>query len=112
MTEISDASFKRIQVDFGDDWRKKQWEQSRALFEGYFEYLKEKGVKETTAAQKANMAAIFIMDFLFIYYDAIDNILYVDDYAIKTFLGNWYIRKSMTPRVAEINRFLTGDSQP
>jgi len=53
------------------------------------------------------MAAIFIMDFLFIYYDAIDNILYVDDYAIKTFLGNWYIRKSMTPRVAEINRFLT-----
>ncbi len=107
LTEISDASFKRIQVDFGDDWRKKQWEQSRALFEGYFEYLKEKGVKETTAAQKANMAAIFIMDFLFIYYDAIDNILYVDDYAIKTFLGNWYIRKSMTPRVAEINRFLT-----
>ncbi|MDO9535249.1 MAG: hypothetical protein Q7J85_07955 [Bacillota bacterium] len=34
------------------------------------EYLKdEKGLKEETAGQKANMAAFFIMDFLFVYYD-------------------------------------------
>lgn len=107
LTKISETCFLRLDIDDCDDWKKEQREYSGALFNIFFEYLKEeKGFKEETAGQKANMAAFFIMDFLFVYYDAIDDIRYVDDYAIRTFLGNWYIRKFMSPTVAEMNKFL------
>jgi len=107
LADIGEACFMRINIDDCDDWKKKQWEQSSVLFDAFFEYLKEeKGLKEETAGQKTNMVAFFIMNFLFVYYNAIDDLRDVDDYAIRTFLGNWYIRKFMSPKVAEMNRFL------
>ncbi len=108
LTKISDTCFELfVDEDSDNDWKEKQWEQSKPLFDSFYEYLMEnKGIKEATAAQKTNMAAFFIMNFLFVYYDFLDNILFVGGDAIRTFLGNWYIRKSFTPRVAEMNKFL------
>ncbi len=45
------------------------------------------------------------MDYLFVYDDAL-NILEVSGDTIRTFLGNWYIRKFMNPRISEIKSFL------
>jgi len=50
------------------------------------------------------MAAYFIMDYLFVYDDS-ESILEVFGDTIRTFLGNWYIRKFMSPRITEIKAF-------
>ncbi|MDO9535841.1 MAG: hypothetical protein Q7J85_11045 [Bacillota bacterium] len=107
LADIGETCFERLNIDDCDDWKKEQWEQSSVLFDAFFKYLKEeKGLKEEIAGQKTNMAVFFVMDFLFVYYDAAEDIRNVDDYAIKTFLGNWYIRKFMSPKVTEMNKFL------
>ena len=107
LADLRETCFELIARDDCDDWEKEQWEQSYALFEAFFEYLKnEKGLKEETAGKKVNLAVFFVMNFLFIYYDSIQDIRHVDDSAIRTFLGNWYIRKFMSPNTAEINKFL------
>ncbi len=106
MAEISAANLERVLIEDTGDWREKQWEQSKIVFESFKNYLQEKGIKESTVGKKANMAVFFVMEFLFVHCDDIDNMLYVDDYEIRTFLGNWYIRKSLRPTVGEINQFL------
>ncbi len=107
MAEISAVSFERFQIEDSGDWHELQWEQSKVVFDSFYEYLQEKGLKESTAARKTNMVVVFVMNFLFIYIDEIDNILYVAGEVIKVFLGNWYIRKSINPTTKEINQFLT-----
>ena len=105
LAEMNEACFELVVDDY--DWKEKQWEQSKPLFDGFYKYLQEtKGLKEATAAQKTNMAAHFVMNFLFVYCDGMDSILFVDGDVIRTFLGNWYIRKSFSPRVKEMNGFL------
>ncbi|MDK2897286.1 MAG: hypothetical protein PWP04_1406 [Candidatus Atribacteria bacterium] len=45
------------------------------------------------------------MNYLFVYDDAM-SILEVSGDTIRTFLGNWYIRKFMIPKISEIKSFL------
>jgi site-specific recombinase XerD len=106
MTELSYENFDLVQVDDGD-WEEEQWEQSKVVFDGFYEYLQEKGLKESTAAEKTNMVAFFFMKFVFVYLDDIESILHVGDDVVRVFLGNWYIRKFFHPRTSEINKFLT-----
>lgn len=106
MTEINFKNLERVEIEDLDDWREKQWEQSEIVFKGFNNYLLDKGLKESTANLKTSMAAFFVMEFLFVYCDDIECILEVDKDEIRTFLGNWYIRKTMSPRVSQINQFL------
>ncbi|MGM0653302.1 MAG: hypothetical protein ACQES4_11075 [Bacillota bacterium] len=94
MAEFDFINLERVDVEDFDELREKQWERSKIVFESFFKYLVEKGLKETTAAQKTNMVIFFIMKYLFIYSDHTESILEVYDEDIRTFLGNWYIRKS------------------
>lgn len=107
MAEFDLTNLERVDMEDLNDLREKQWEKSKIVFDSFFEYLNEKGLKETTAAQKTEMAAFFIMKYLFIYSDHTESILEVYDDEIRTFLGNWYIRKSWTPRETEMNKILT-----
>jgi len=106
MAEFDFINLERVDVEDFDELREKQWERSKIVFESFFKYLVEKGLKETTAAQKTNMVIFFIMKYLFIYSDHTESILEVYDEDIRTFLGNWYIRKSWTPRETEMNKVL------
>ncbi len=106
MTELSNVNFEHVDINEFDDWREEQWKRSRVVFDSFYDYLLEKGIKESTAARKTNMAATFIMNFLFVYMDHTENMLEADDDDIRSFLGNWYIRKSMRPTTKEINQFL------
>ncbi len=106
MAELCAVNFDRVCIEDMDDWAEPQWEQSNIVFDNFYDYLQGKGLKEETAARKTNLVVFFVMKFLFVYCDDIESMLDVDDHCIKSFLGNWYIRKSLSPSVTEINQFL------
>ena len=105
MEKIKDEHFECIKEDNSEEEHEKQWKRSKIIFDHFYEYLKNKGLKENTAGKRTNMAAFFIMDYLFVYDDAM-NILNVSGDTIRTFLGNWYIRKFMNPSMPSIKSHL------
>ena len=105
MEKIKDEYFECIKEDNSKEEYEKQWKKSKIIFDHFYEYLKNKGLKESTAGKRTGMAAFFIMDYLFVYDDAM-NILDVSGDTIRTFLGNWYIRKFMNPSISGIKSHL------
>ena len=105
MKKIKSEHFECIKEDNSEEEYDKQWKRSQIIFDQFYEYLKNKGLKESTASKRAELAAYFVMDYLFVYGDAL-RILEVSEDTIRTFLGNWYIRKFMNPRMSEIKLFL------
>ena len=105
MKKIKSKHFECIKEDNSEEEYEKQWKMSQIIFDHFYEYLKNKGLKESTAGKRAELAAYFVMDYLFVYDDAL-SILEVSGDTIRTFLGNWYIRKFMNPRKSEIKNFL------
>lgn len=105
MEELKAEHFECIKEDNSEEEDEKQWERSKIIFDHFYEYLKKKGLKESTAGKRTKMAVYFIMDYLFVYGDEM-NILEVSEVTIRTFLGNWYIRKFMNPKISEIKAFL------
>lgn len=103
--KIKDEHFECIKEDNSEEEYKKQWKRSKIIFDHFYEYLKNKGLKESTAGKRTEMTAYFIMDYLFVYDDA-TNILEVSGDTIRKFLGNWYIRKYWSPKISEIKSFL------
>jgi hypothetical protein len=92
MKKIKREDFDCIKEDNSEEEDKKQWERSKIIFDRFFEYLKDKGLKESTASKRTQRIVFFILDYLFVYDDAL-SILEVSGDTIRTFLGNWYIRK-------------------
>jgi len=105
MGKIKEEHFECIKEDNSKEEYEKQWKRSKIIFDRFYEYLKNKGLKESTAGKRTEMAAYFIMDYLFVYDDAM-NVLEVSGDTIRAFLGNWYIRKFMNPKISEIKSFL------
>lgn len=106
MAELSRADFELIDSNGLDDWEDQQWERSEIVYVSFINYLQDKGLRETTAIKKSNLVSFFVMRFMFVYCDEVESILDANDYYIKSFLGNWYIRKFLNPSVAKINQFL------
>ncbi|MGC8497427.1 MAG: hypothetical protein ACP5NL_05475 [Thermoplasmata archaeon] len=105
MGMIKLSNFKCIKQENSEEESKKQWERSKIIFDQFFEYLKSHGLKENTVGKRTDMAAYFIMNYVFVYED-LESILEVSGDTIRKFLGNWYIRKSMDPNIATIKSFL------
>lgn len=105
MTEIKVGNLECIKEDNGEEEYEKQWERSKIVFDHFYEYLKGRGLKDSTAGRRTEMAAFFIMDYVFVYEDIMD-MREVYDTTIKRFLGNWYIRKFLDPQISTINSFL------
>lgn len=105
MEEIRTEHFECVKEDNSREEHEKQWGRSKLIFDSYYNYLKDKGIKEVTAGKRTNKAAYFIMNYVFVYED-IMNIMEVSGETIRKFLGNWYIRKIWNPRVSEIKCFL------
>lgn len=105
MEKIKEEHFECIKEDNSQEEDEKQWKRSKIIFDHFYEYLKNKGLKESTAGKRTEMAAFFIMDYLFVYDDAM-SILEVSGDTVRTFLGNWYIRKFINPSMAGIRSYL------
>lgn len=67
--------------------------------------MKNKGLKESTAGKRTEKAAFFIMNYLFVYDDAMSILEFSGD-TVRTFLGNWYIRKFINPSIVGIRSYL------
>jgi len=105
MEKIKSEHFECIKEENSEEEHEKQWKRSKIIFDNFYEYLKNKGIKESTAGRRTEMAAYFIMDYVFVY-DDVMNILEVSGDTIRTFLGNWYIRKYVKPNLSDIKSFL------
>ncbi|MCD6318558.1 hypothetical protein J7M02_05775 [Candidatus Aerophobetes bacterium] len=71
MGKLKEEHFECIKKDNSDKEYEKQWKRSKIVFDQFYDYLvKEKGLKESTAGNRTNMAAFFVMDYLFVYDDA------------------------------------------
>jgi len=105
MEKIKDEHFECIMEENSEEEYEKQWKRSKIIFDHFYEYLKNKGLKESTARKRTKMAAFFIMDYLFVYEDAM-SVLEVSEDTIRRFLGNWYIRKFMNPNMPDIKLYL------
>ncbi len=105
MEKIKIEHFECIKENNSEEEYEKQWKRSKIIFDHFYEYLKDKGIKESTAGKRTEMAAFFIMNYLFVYDDAM-SILEVSGDTIRTFLGNWYIRKFWNPSLPTIKSYL------
>ncbi|MBI4744393.1 MAG: hypothetical protein HY776_06205 [Actinobacteria bacterium] len=110
MKKIKREYFECIKEDNSEEEHEKQWKSSKIIFDHFYEYLKNKGLKENVAGKRTDMAAYFIMNYVFVYEDLM-NILEVSDDTIRKFLGNWYIRKIMNPNTSTIKSFLRSISE-
>ena len=105
MEKIKEEHFECIKEDNSEEEYEKQWRRSKIIFDHFYKYLKNKGLKESTASKRTEMVAFFIMNYLFVYDDAM-SVLEVSGDTIRTFLGNWYIRKFMNPSMPSIKSYL------
>ncbi len=105
---MKELSFDMLDFDYGDDWTEKIDDVKKKMepvFEQFEVYLKGRKLKKKTVQKKVQFVAFFLFEFLYIYGD-VENISEVDEDIIRTFLGNWYIRKFMNPNMTEIRGFL------
>jgi hypothetical protein len=106
MEKLKQAHFECIKEDNSEEEDDKQWKRSKIVFDQFYDYLtKEKSLKESTAGRRTEMAAFFVMNYLFVYDDAM-SVLEVYGDTIRTFLGNWYIRKTWNPSISRIKSSL------
>lgn len=105
MEELTSKLFDFELCDDLPEGKKDNYEKMKPAFEQFEQYLISKGLKENTVQKKVHMVLFFIFDFLYVYGDG-ESILFLSDDTIRSFLGNWYIRKFMQPNMTEIRGFL------
>ncbi len=110
MEELKAEHFECIKEENSEEESERQWERSGIVFETYYQSLLDRGLKEITAANRHDRVAFFVMDYLFVYDDALESILEVDGDTIRTYLGNWYIRKFWVLKLSDINASLAAIS--
>jgi len=94
-----------IKEENSEEEDERQWERSKIVFDRFHEYLLNRGLKEETADDRTQRVVFYVMDYLFVYKD-VESILEASADTIRTFLGNWYIRKFLNPNMSEIKSFL------
>jgi len=106
MRKLKREYLECIKEDNSEEEDEKQWKRTKIVFDHFYNYLVEdRGLKKNTAGERTKMAVFFVMDYLFVYDDA-TSILEVSGDTIKTFLGNWYIRKNWNPSIKEMKSLL------
>ncbi|MDK2897287.1 MAG: hypothetical protein PWP04_1407 [Candidatus Atribacteria bacterium] len=59
MEKIKKEHFECIKEENSEEEQERQWERSKIIFDHFYEYLKNKGLKESTAGKRTEMAAYF-----------------------------------------------------
>lgn len=103
---LSKEDFRRIKEDNSDEENERQWKHSEKAFEAFHEYLLNKKYNKSLAKRQVQNAVYFVLHYLFVYSDE-ESVLEVDDTTIRTFLGNFHIRKSWSTDEKEIKEILS-----
>ncbi len=102
---LDKGHFELIQEDNSLKERERQWEHTGIVFSEFKKYLKNKGASNSIIKQQLEHASSFVFNYFFIYNDSL-NVLDTNETTIKTFIGNWYIRKCMDATIETIRELL------
>ena len=58
MEEMEDKHFKCIKEDNSEEEDKRQWERSKIVFDHFYNYLKDRGLKESLAGRRTEKRRI------------------------------------------------------
>jgi len=104
--ELKKEYFKCIKEDNSDEENDRQWENTKNVFMAFETYLINKGYNENLTERQVRNIIYFVMNYFFVYANEL-SILETNETTIRTFLGNWYIRKNWSPNLKEIKEILS-----
>lgn len=104
--ELKNENFECIKEDNSEEEHNRQWENSKIVFDEFEKYLSNKNYKDELIERQLGYSSYFVMNYFFVYEDN-TSVLATDDTKIRTFLGNWYIRKSWSPNFKEMKETLS-----
>ena len=99
-------NFECITEDNSEEEIQRQWKNSEIVFDEFRKYLSERNYKEELIERQLGYSSFFVMNYFFIYEDKI-SVLETEEITIRTFLGNWYIRKNWSPNFKEMKEILS-----
>ena len=104
--KLQSENFKWIKEDNSEEEDNRQWEISKIVFDEFRKYLSTKNYKDELIERQLGYSSYFMMNYLFVYDDEL-SVLSTDETTIRTFLGNWYIRKNWSPNFKEMKEILS-----
>ena len=103
--KLKRENFECIKEDNSEEENDRQWENSKIVFDELKKFLSSKKYKDALIERQLGYSSFFVMNYFFVYADEL-SILETDDTTIRKFLGNWYIRKSGSPKFKEMKEIL------
>jgi hypothetical protein len=103
---LTKENFECIKEDNSEEEDNRQWENTQVVFDEFEEYLRKKNYNDNLVQRQMEYSSFFVMSYFFVYEDEL-SVLDTDDSTIRKFLGNWYIRKNMSPNNKEIKEILS-----
>ncbi|NQU55323.1 MAG: hypothetical protein HQ522_22625 [Bacteroidetes bacterium] len=103
---LKSKNFECVKEDNSEEEDSRQWEVSKIVFDEFKKYLSSKNYKDELIERQLGYSSYFMMNYFFVYDDEM-SILATDDTTIRTFLGNWYIRKNLSPNFKEMKEILS-----
>ena len=100
------GNFRCIKEENSEEENDKQWKNSRIIFKEFKQYLIQKGYKKNLVERQLEYSSYFVMNYFFVYDNEL-SILRTNDTTIRIFLGNWYIRKTWSPKFKEMKEILS-----
>jgi hypothetical protein len=104
--KLTKENFECIKEDNSEEEDNRQWEITQVVFDEFEEYLCSKNYNDNLVQRQLEYSSFYVMNYFFVYEDML-SVLETDDSTIRKFLGNWYIRKNMTPNMKEIKEILS-----
>ena len=104
--KLKAKNFQCIKEDNSEEENERQWENSKIVFDEFRKYLSDKNCNEKLIERQLGYSSFFMMNYFFVY-DGKLSILETDATTIRTFLGNWYIRKNWSPNFKEMKEILS-----
>jgi hypothetical protein len=104
--KLKTKTFECIKEDNSEEENQRQWKNSKIVFDEFRKYLSEKNYKEELIERQLGYSSFFVMNYFFVYEGKM-SVLETEEITIRTFLGNWYIRKNLSPNFIEMKEFLS-----
>jgi hypothetical protein len=104
--KLENKHFECIKEDNSEEEDERQWKNSEIVFDEFKKYLSSKKYKKKLIERQLGYCSFFMMNYFFVYDDEL-SILATDGTTIRTFLGNWYIRKNGSPNFNEMKEILS-----
>jgi hypothetical protein len=103
---LKKENFECVKEDNSEEENNRQWERSKIVFEEFRKYLNGKNYKDELIERQLGYSSYFMMNYFFVYEGKI-SVLETEEFTIRTFLGNWHIRKNWSPNSKEMKEILS-----